>query len=138
MKNPLGTFKIFDLSTKSLLGDVAITSSNNALSVVKIETENEGVLLHATGLKERYVFILEIPFKDNASEEPLYVGDILSNGKNDWVIKFDLMRGVYCTMIEMPDAYSRLEALLEFGLVRIGSIFSNTELLGGKELEVFL
>ncbi|MGV2885917.1 hypothetical protein [Paenibacillus taichungensis] len=139
MNNTFGNFKIYDLVERCIVkSNIAITSYNDIASVSKIEEDKEGLYLHAIGRRDRYVLIPEVPFKDIASGEPLFSGDILSNGKNNWVIMFDLMRGVYCTMIELPDAYNPLETLLEFGAVRIGSIYSNSELLEGKKVEVFL
>jgi hypothetical protein len=139
MNNTFGNFKIYDLVERCIvMSNIAITSYNDIASVSKIEEDKEGLYLHAIGRRDRYVLIPEVPVNDIASGEPLYSGDILSNGKNNWVIKFDLMRGVYCTMIEFPDAFNPLGTLLEFGAVRIGSIFSNPELLEGKKVEVFL
>jgi len=89
------------------------------------------------GRRDRYIMLPEVPCMDKGSGEPLFAGDILSNGKNKWVIKFDLMSGVYCTMIDLPDAYNRLQNLLDNGFERIGNI-SNAELLDGKAVAVFL
>lgn len=137
MNNRLRNFKIYDLVGKCIvMNDMAITSFNSSALVPKSEENKDGLFLNEG--QDRYVIIPEVPFNDVTSGEPLFSGDILSNGKNNWVIKFDLMRGVYCTMIEFPDAYNPLETLLEFGAVRIGNIFSNPELLDGKEVEVFL
>ncbi|WP_178076102.1 hypothetical protein [Paenibacillus oralis] len=139
MNTTIGNFKIYDLVEKCIVeNDVAITSNNDIATVSKFEEIQEGLFLRAIGRRDRYVLIPEVPFNDIASGAPLYSGDILSNGKNNWVIKFDLVRGVFCTMIEFPDAYNRLEALQEFGFERIGSIFSNPELLTDREIEVFL
>lgn len=139
MNNAFGNFKVYDLLEKRIVTDnVAITSYHDIGSVSVIKADQEGLYLHAIGRRDRYVLIPEIPLRDLQSGELLYAGDILSNGKNNWVIKFDLMRGVYCTMIEMTDAYNRVETLLGFGAIRIGTIFSDPELLCGKDIEVFL
>jgi hypothetical protein len=136
---PFGNFKVYDTVEKRIIeGNVAITTYTDdvAVSIIEEDPIQYGFYLNPIGHRERYIVIPEVPRK--IGDVPLYVGDILSNGSNLWVIKFDLMIGIYCTSVEFPDAFNRLDNLLKYGWRKVGDIFTNPELLDGKSAEVFL
>jgi len=136
---PIGNFKVYDKVEKKIIdGNIAITNYSNdyAVSMIKEELLQRNCCLIPIGRRERFIVIPEVP--NTVGDEPLYVGDVLSNGIHPWVIKFDYKKGVYCTSIEFPNAFNRLDHLLKNGWKKIGDIFSNSELLGGKSVEVFL
>jgi hypothetical protein len=145
MNTPLGEFKVYDTLTKEILSKpIAITTYDGIAALSTIEGV-DGVYLHAIGRRDRYIVLPQVPdlinprnVQKDQKGNKLWAGDILSNGKNAWVIKFDLLKGIYCTMVEMPDAYNQLNTLLNMGWLKVGDIISNPELLGGRLAQVFL
>lgn len=133
----IGKFKVYDLQKKEIIpGKVALTSYDDVITLSVNEKDSVGFYL-TNGRRDRYVILPQIPTQ--IVTETFYAGDILSNGSDNlWVIKFDLMSGVYCTMIDLPNTYNKLESLLSFGCKKVGDIFTNPELLRGSSVEVFL
>lgn len=134
MKTPFGNFKVYDTVKKEIVSfDVAFTSYD---AVAKIEKDKDGLYLQAIGRGDRYVFLPEVPTENGGA--PLSTGDILSNGISKWVVKFNLMMGIYFSSVAYPDVYEDFDTLHEYGYKKIGDIFSNPDLLDGKTVEVFL
>jgi hypothetical protein len=111
---------------------IAYTNYDELGTLATLEEDAEGVYLHAIGRRDRYVVVPELPRKDK-NGVTLSVGDILSNGgEHLWVIRFDLIGGVYCSLVSMPDSYNKLDILLEHGLVKVGDIFDGIMLNSGE------
>lgn len=133
MNEQIGRFKIWDtLEKKILQGQYALSSFNDVSSLKQLKRDKDGVYLHAIGRRDRYIIIPELPRKDGRGNV-LSVGDLLSSPTTVemWVIRFDLIQGVYCSMISMPDTYNKLDYLLEQGLYKVGDIFEGVVLREG-------
>lgn len=83
----------------------------------------EGVYLNAIGRRDRYVLV-PMTSRTEENQQKLWVGDLLSNGtENVWVIRYDFMRGIYCSLIGVLNSFNSLDFLIEKGLIKIGDIF---------------
>lgn len=133
INNQFGRFKIWDTLEKKILeGHYSLSDFDHLSSVKQICKDNEGMYLHAIGRRDRYIVIPQLPRKDK-EETQLWVGDILSGGNEHlWVIRFDLMRGVYCSLISMPNSVNQLDFLLESGLAKVGDLFDGVILNQGE------
>lgn len=133
MINQIGRFKVWDTLEKKILeGNYALTDYEDIGSLKELRDDEEGVYLHAIGRRDRYIVIPELPRQDQAGNK-LWVGDLLSSGnENLWVIRFDLMKGVYCSLVSMPHSYNELDFLIESGLIKVGNIFSGQVLRQGE------
>lgn len=125
MNEQFGRFKVWDTLEKKILeGHYSLSDSDHLSWVKQICKDNEGMYLHAIGRRDRYIVIPQLPRKDKEGVQ-IWVGDILSNGSEHlWVIRFDLMRGVYASLISMPDSVNQVDFLLESGLVKVGDLFN--------------
>lgn len=137
MNTPLGRFKVWDMYAKKIISeDIAYIYHDDLATIARIDQDDEGLYLHSIGRRDRYVIIPELPRLDlNGDRKPLWVGDVLSKDDrkdNLWVIRFDLMRGVYSSLIGFPDSFYQVDDLIEQGLCRVGDIFEGIVLNSGE------